>query len=280
MTFTEIKTYPLSNDDPDISLTAYIAPADVDQSFNEKRRGLLICPGGAYAFISQREGDAIAAEFLAKGFNTFVLSYTVNNRNHRGKKFPAQLIEAATAMKFIKDNADKFHVDKDLVFVAGFSAGGHLAASLGILYDSEYVKNALNIDDGYVRPAGMILSYPVITGGKYAHRGSIDNILLDEREDEAKRDEVSLEKRVDKNTVPAFIWHTRTDDLVPVQNSLSLAAALAENGVGFELHVYPYGGHGASLATDVVSWDNPTLAAWVERAVKWAKGIKPKNEAE
>ena len=275
MLFTEIKTYPLSKDDPEIYLTAYIAPACAEQPFNEKRRGLLICPGGAYAFVSQREGDAVAAEFLAKGFNAFVLSYTVNNRNHRGKKFPAQLIEAATAMKFIKDNADKFHVDKDLVFVAGFSAGGHLAASLGILYNSDYVKQALDIPDGYLRPAGMILAYPVITGGEYAHRGSIDNILLDEREDEGKRDEVSLEKRVDETTVPAFIWHTRTDDLVPIQNSLFLAEALAKYGVGFELHVYPYGGHGASLATEVVGWDNPTLAAWTERAVKWAKSINP-----
>ncbi|MBQ9510195.1 MAG: alpha/beta hydrolase [Clostridia bacterium] len=274
MTFTEIKTYPLS-DDADVFLTAYIAPQNDDQQFNDKRRGLLICPGGAYAFVSQREGDAIATAFLAKGFNTFVLSYTVNNRNHRGKKFPAQLIEAAKAMKLIKDNAEQFHVDPELIFVAGFSAGGHLAASLGILYNSDYVKAALDIPDGYLRPAGMILSYPVITGGEFAHRGSIDNILLDERDDESKRDEVSLEKRVDENTVPAFIWHTRTDNVVPVQNSLLLASALAEHGIGFEMHIYPYGGHGASLATDVVGWDNPTLAAWFERAVKWAKSIKP-----
>lgn len=273
MTFTEIKTYPLSKDDSTIHLTAYIAPACPEQPFNEKRRGILVCPGGAYTIVAQREADPVAIAFLAKGFNVFVLSYTVNNKNHAGKKFPTQLIEAATAMKFIKDRAGEFHVDPDKIFVMGFSAGGHLAASFGILYNSDYVKDALKIKENELRPAGMILGYPVITAGEYSHRGSIKNILFDEYDDEKKRTEVSLETRVDENTVPTFLWHTRTDDCVPVQNTLFFASALAEHGVPFELHVFPEGNHGASLATPIVGWDNRLIATWIDQAVRWANEI-------
>ena len=167
----------------EITLTAYIAGTAEDMKFNYKRKAILICPGGAYAFCSNREGEPIATCFLAAGYNAFVLDYSVKNREEPGKKFPGQLIEAALAMKFIKDNADKFNIDPNYVFVTGYSAGGHLAASLGILYNSKYVTDAIDMPENYARPTGMILAYPVITSGEYAHRGSIDNILHDERED-------------------------------------------------------------------------------------------------
>ena len=279
--YTKINVYPMSDTDSSVNLVAYIAATGHDLPFNEKRRGVLICPGGAYSFVSDREADPMAIAFLNRGYNAFVLSYTVNNKTHRGAKFPTQLLEAVKAMKFIKDNAETLHTDPDQIFVAGFSAGGHLAASLGILYNSEYVRDAFpDMPENYAKPLGMILAYPVITAGKYAHRGSIDNILFDEKDDETARDRVSLEKHVGRTTVPAFIWHTRPDTTVPVQNSLMLASALADNGIGFELHVYPYGGHGASLATEVVSSDNPMLAAWFDLAARWMKSIKPEEKTE
>ena len=181
-------------------------------------------------------------------------------------------------MKFIKDNAEKFHIDPDYVFVTGYSAGGHLAASLGILYNSEYVTSAIEMPENYARPAGMILAYPVISSGEYAHRGSIDNILHDERDDEDARLKVSLETRVDENTVPTFLWHTREDTTVPVENSILLAASLAKNKIPFEMHIYPYGGHGISLANRVVSANNPTAAQWFGEALRWMETIKAPTE--
>lgn len=263
----------------EITLTAYIAGTAEDMKFNYKRKAILICPGGAYAYCSNREGEPIATSFLAAGYNAFVLDYSVKNREQPGKKFPGQLIEAALAIKFIKDNAEKFNIDPNYVFVTGYSAGGHLAASLGILYNSEHVTNAIDMPENYARPTGMILAYPVITSGEYAHRGSIDNILHNEKEDEAALAKVSLEKRVDENTVPAFIWHTREDTTVPVENSIMLSAALAKNNIPFEMHIYPYGGHGLSLATPVVGYNRPSIAQWFNDAVRWIETIKV-NEAE
>ena len=259
--------------DKKITLTAYIAGATPDVPPSLKRKAVLICPGGSYRYCSNTEGEPVALAYLAAGFNTFVLDYSVTSANEEGKKFPGQLIEAAMAMKFIKDNAEKFHIDPEYVFVCGFSAGGHLAASLGTLYNSEYVKPALDMPENYARPAGMILAYPVITSGKYTHAESIKNILHEGAENEEARRAVSLERRVDENTVPAFIWHTRTDALVPVENSLLLATALAENGIPFELHVYPDGPHGLSLANSVVGRVNDTAAQWFSESVRWMNSI-------
>ncbi len=277
LTIPTIETFTLTETkDKKITLTAYVKGATPDVPPSLCRKAVLVCPGGGYRYCSNIEGEPIALAYLAAGFNAFVLDYSVTSTEvgEEGKKFPGQLIEAAMAMKFIKDNAEKFHIDPDYVFVNGYSAGGHLAASLGILYNSKYVTDAIDMPENYARPAGMILAYPVINSGKYAHKGSFINILHDEADNEEKRREVSLETRVDKNTVPAFIWHTRTDQLVPVENSLLLASALAENGIDFELHIYPDGPHGLSLATPVVGRVNDTAAQWFSESVRFMESVK------
>ena len=177
-------------------------------------------------------------------------------------------------MKFIKDNAEKFHIDPDYVFVNGYSAGGHLAASLGTLYNSKYVTDAIDMPENYARPAGMVLAYPVITSDeRHAHLGSFKNILHEDFGNMEKRLEVSMENCVSADTVPAFIWHTATDPWVPVQNSLLMSSALANNNVPFELHVYPDGPHGLSLATFVTGDVNDIAARWLSDSVRWMNSI-------
>ena len=275
LTIPSIERFTLTETkDKKITLTAYIAGTNPELDFNLNRRAVLICPGGGYGYCSHREGEPIALAYLAAGFNTFVLDYSVTNKAEEGKKFPGQLVEAAMAIKFIKDNAEKFHIDPNYVFVNGYSAGGHLAASLGTLYNSKYVTDAIDMSENYARPAGMVLAYPVISSGKYAHNGSFKNILHEDENDEGARREVSLETRVDENTVPAFIWHTRTDTTVPVENSLLFAMALAENAIPFELHIYPEGPHGLSLANSIVC-DNPNevVSQWFLESVRWMNSI-------
>lgn len=282
LTIPNIETFTLTETkDKKITLTAYIKGATPDIPPSLKRKAVLVCPGGGYRFCSNTEAEPIALAYLAAGYNAFVLDYSVTSAatGEVGKKFPGQLIEAAMAMKFIKDNAEKFHIDPDYVFVNGYSAGGHLAASLGILYNSKYVTDAIDMPENYARPRGMILAYPVINSGKYQHKGSFANILQDNDNEESRR-EVSLETRVDANTVPAFIWHTRTDQLVPVENSLLLASALAENGIDFELHIYPDGPHGLSLATSVVGRVNDTAAQWFSESLRWMESIKSEKDTE
>ena len=252
------------------SLTLY--GQDLEEPIRKGRRSpaLLICPGGAYLYTSPREAEPAALVFLARGFNVFVLRYHCAPE----ARWPVPQLEAAEAIRMIRSHADETMTDPGRVFICGFSAGGHLAASLGILWKSAGWAAALKADDKEICPTGMILCYPVITSGEKAHRGSIENLLGPGRKDVSPLS-VSLEKQVGPDCVPAFIWHTRTDGSVPVENSLYLAAALAENGIPFEMHVFPHGGHGLSLANSLTdsSGDGGMVAAdcaaWPQMAADW-----------
>ena len=254
ITPTKIETYSLLEDRPLCKLIAYTAGISEQMPFNDKRKAVLIIPGGAYWLQSDLEADPVAHFFLHEGFNAFVLRYSVG----RGVNsvWPMPLLEASAAMKYIRDHAEELHVDPDYVFVIGFSAGGHLAAALGTMWDHDEIETTLGMEKGYNRPTAMILSYPVITGiGEIAHRGSINNILGKMRDDEDARASVSIERAVSEKTVPAFLWTMTTDREVSPKNTLLMANALADHGIPYELHIYPEGHHGLSLGTKALGFD-------------------------
>ncbi|MBE6555178.1 MAG: alpha/beta hydrolase [Ruminococcaceae bacterium] len=232
------------------------------------RRAVIVCPGGGYHFLSDREAEPIATQFLAAGFATFILRYTVEE----GAKDYAPLCEAALAIRYVREHAEEFNVDPDYVFICGFSAGGHLAASSGVLWDIPEVRAVLgDAPRGIGKPTGMVLSYPVITAGELAHKGSIHNLCGTKTPTEAEADRFSLEKHVDATTSPAFIWHTFDDQIVPVQNSLMFAEALTAVGVPFEMHIFPKGPHGLSLCNEQTGMLSPHTECWMELAIRWLK---------
>ncbi len=246
--------------------------ADKDEPVGRDRRhpALLICPGGGYAYTSPREAEPVALVFLARGFNVFVLRYHCAPE----ARWPVPQAEASMAMHFIRSHADETMTDPERVFICGFSAGGHLAASVGILWDRADWAGFPGIPRTDIRPTGMILCYPVITSGEKAHRGSFDNLLgRDAGRDMTEA--VSLEKQVGSDTVPAFIWHTRTDASVPVENSLYLACALSEHRIPYEMHIFPSGRHGLSLANELTDGSGkgeetvPECAVWPDLAASW-----------
>ena len=155
----------------------------------------------------------------------------------------------------------------------GFSAGGHLAGSAGLLWNKRELYQPLRRRPSAFRPDGVVLCYPVVTSGTAAHRGSIEH-LLGERYDELL-ELVSLEKQVPRQAPPFFIWHTADDVTVPVENALLLDKALRAKGVPSELHIYPSGGHAQSLADRTVfapgeDWRaSAPCAVWVEHCVAW-----------
>lgn len=238
---------------------------------NRKRPAVLICPGGGYQHTSDREAEAVAIQMNAMGIQAFVLYYDVAP----AVRFPVPQLEAANAMLIIRENADKWHIDAEKIMIMGFSAGAHLAGCIGAFYNREFLYQPLHAAPELIKPAGMVLCYPVITSGEFAHRGSFEN-LLGEREAELG-ELVSLEKQVTPDTPPAFIWHTFEDGSVPVENSLMLAAAMRREGVPFELHIYPRGGHGLSLGTAETQSANggstiiPEVQNWIEMAGRWIK---------
>ena len=172
------------------------------------RPAVLICPGGAYAYTSDREAEPLALYFLAAGIPTFVLRYSVAEVSDA--KFPTSLREVSLAMAYIRAHGGEWAIDPQRVFVCGSSAGGHLAASLGVHWDKELVWKGAGIPFGENRPAGTILMYPVISSGEKQHVGSFHN-LMGETETPELREFLSLEKQVSGNTPPAFLWHTFED---------------------------------------------------------------------
>jgi len=253
---------------PHIYMMTYVSEQSKELR-NEKKKAVLVLPGGGYYITSDREAEPVAKAFFAAGMNAFVLRYSVAAE---AVGF-APLLDAALAIKIIRDNADKWNIDKDKIVVCGFSAGGHLAASLGTMWKIDELSDTLKCDSRHLRPDGMILGYPVITAGDKGHKGSVYKLANKENPTQEDLDVFSIEKRVDADTCPAFIWHTGEDTGVPVENALYMCESLAKYKIPFELHVFPYGAHGLSLATEEVAPISemviPYVQRWIDMAIKW-----------
>lgn len=269
--------FVLSEKYPDCTLTTYIHE-NIAELNMPQRRAIIVCPGGGYEVLCDREGEPVALQYFAAGLNVFVLHYSI------GEKAAGftPLIESALAIKHIRENAAKYFVDPNYVFITGFSAGGHLSASCGTLWNIPEVREALgDAPEGIGKPTGTVLCYPVISSGKYGHLGSF-LALCGKRGKTASKEELdvfSLELHVDETTSPSFIWATATDNLVPVQNSILYATALANKKIPFEIHVYPTGVHGLSLCNKEtwVNLDymlNPVAEDWINQAIRWIKEFK------
>ena len=221
------------------------------------RPAVLVIPGGAYTGVSDREGEPVALKYLDASFVSFVLSYSVKT------KYPVPLNEAMLTMKYIRDNAEKYNIDKDRVCAIGFSAGGHLCGLLATTTDEEAAR--INVQAKDIKPNAVVLSYPVVTMGEYGHGDSRFNITGG---DTSLYEKLSVEKRVNNNSAPAFIWHTYEDTCVPMENSLLLTSAYRKCGVPISLHIFEHGGHGLSLANDEVC-DDGIYGLYAENANKW-----------
>lgn len=232
---------------------------------------VLICPGGGYSHVSPREGEAIAFRMLANNCHAAVLVYDVDEET----VFPQHLLELAYSVAYIRNNAKKYHIAKDKIIVAGFSAGAHLAASLGCFWEKDFLQKEMSpLTKKDYEPNGLILGYPVITSGEHAHRGSFEKLLQAKVNDREMLDFVSLEKQVSESVPPVFMWHTFEDQAVPLENSLLFAEALREAKVNFEYHVFPHGGHGYALGTMETACDNkkeidPQIPQWIGLCQKW-----------
>jgi len=260
-----------------VYLDAYIA--DPIKEFT--RKAILIIPGGAYEYHSPREAEPIVHAFMPYGYSAFVLHYTVGKDS--GKPFPAQLIEATLAIKHIKDHAVEYAINPQEIFVVGFSAGGHLAGAVGTMWKSEAVKNAVkDMPYGYNRPKGVMLMYPMISpdySNCDRYTSAWKTLLCTDAPSEAQLRMASIEKNVDADSSPAFILHTFTDPVVDVRNAMALGMAYSEAGVPFEMHIYPEGPHGLSVANATSAWGKPAyinsrVAEWVRLATEWANTLE------
>ena len=234
---------------------------------NQRRRCLVICPGGGYGCVSQREGEPVGMRFLGEGYNVFILTYSV-----KPNRFPQAIREVAAVLELISANAESWNCDTEHIALMGFSAGGHLACHYANGYAWPEVREVFPES----KPVqASLLCYPVITADPgICHAGSFENLLGHYPLTEGELDRFSCHKMVGEHTPPAFLWHTAEDTTVPVQNSLLYAAALTEKKIPYELHIYPFGWHGLATA-DRETVDAPIApelahtSTWLAESARW-----------
>ena len=259
------------------NLYTYFLDSSIEMRPNEKRPVILLCPGGGYEMTSDREAEPMAMQFLAMGYHVAILRYSVSP-----VRYPAALVQVAESVLYLKEHADEYHIDPEKIVLQGCSAGGHLAANYGIAWNSPFLIKRMGMenDPEKLRVAGLLLCYPVITSGEKAHEESFRNLLGEQYEE--KKEELSLENRVTPDTPPTFLWHTSTDETVPVENSLYFFQSCLQQGVSAELHIYPVGGHGISLANEETCRANgigvqKECQSWISLAQTWLEEILIKN---
>ncbi len=259
----------------DAVLYTYIL--DITEDFYEKKRPLiLVCPGGGYGFCSDREGEMIAMQFNAMGYHAAVLYYSV-----APSRFPAAVLELGRAVSALRSRAEEWHIDAGKIGIAGFSAGGHVAASYCMFWNREWMTQALLSEPEQRKPNAMILGYPVITSGTFAHRDSFCNLLGEAYEE--KKEEMSLENQISSAVPRTFVWHTFEDNVVPVQNSLLLVNGLVKQGIPVEFHMFQKGGHGLSLANRMTKGaggfgEEPSCQCWIQLLHTWLEEEWSKEE--
>lgn len=219
--------------------------------------------GGGYGMKAEHEGPQMCEWLQSIGITCFNVDYRIAPYKH-----PAEISDALRAVRFVRHNAKKFNINPNKIAVMGFSAGAHLAGSASVHYDKKMYNETDEIDKESARPDASVLCYSVIDMFEYRHDGSRQN-LLGENPLHADKELMSLYKHVNGNTPQAFMWHTSTDQAVPVENTLMYAAALSKVKVPFEIHIYPLGSHGLGQAKDV-----PHVAQWKNSLDNWLKLIE------
>lgn len=285
----------LRPDNEKVYYTKYLIDNSPEIEADRKHPAMIVCPGGGYLFTSDREAEPVALYFLAQGYQAFVLRYTTADRGDA--TFPNSLFDLAEMIKLVRQNAEEWQVDPDKIAIIGFSAGGHLCASLSTFWDKEFLSQKLAVASSVLKPNAVIIGYPVVDypyqemmmmqdetanivipehGGSKADFMKMANTAFVGADQSLERlQAVSPVYHVSGNTPPTFIWHTATDDLVYVGNSLNYAKKLEEYKVPFEMHIFEKGPHGMSLANIQTARNSnspeadPDVAVWTELATKF-----------
>ena len=237
---------------------------------NKNGAAVMICPGGGYTMLAiDHEGEEIAKWFNERGIHAFILRYSLGKFDGSGAKHPDMINDAKRGFRIIRSRAKEWKIDADKIGVIGFSAGGHLAATLCTHFDNGNKIAKDTVEQVSCLPNFCILAYPVIMmKGEYTHWGS-RRFLLGPTPSAKDIADLSNDKKVTAITPPTFIFHTSDDKVVPVQNSVNYYLALRKHGIPAEMHIFEHGKHGVGLATD-----DKTLSQWTTLLEDWLKRWK------
>ncbi len=237
---------------------------------NATGEAMLIFPGGGYGILAYDwEGTDIAKFLNGKGIAGIVVKYRLPSDKSQTEKWNVPLIDAQRALRLVRSKAKDFNIASDKIGIIGFSAGGHLASTLGTHFNEKVYDPVDDADAQSARPDFMALIYPVITFTQNTkHSGSQKNLLGENPKQEMLK-HFSNELQVTSETPPTLLVHATDDTGVPVENSLMFFQALKDKNVSATMHVYPKGGHGFSLARK-----DPHLRGWTERLFEWTESLE------
>jgi len=260
-------------DSADIVRISYVQKPDIAVYLPSKRiatgQAVVICPGGGYIRLAyDYEGSDVAKWLNSKGIAAVVLKYRlpISKSNITGHESP--LLDAQRAIRLTRYHAAEWNITPNKIGIMGSSAGGHLASTAGTHFDAGKPDATDPVQSLSSRPDFMILLYPVITFSQsFVHEGS-RNALLGENPDPALIEYYSNELQVSADCPPTFIVHASDDKSVPIENSLVFYQALKDNNIPVEMHIYPRGGHGFSLAVG-----RGHLASWTDRCIDWLRWL-------
>ena len=240
---------------------------------HQSGKAVIICPGGGYHGLAyDLEGTEIAKWYNSIGITAFVLKYRMPEKHTGDFKSKIPLSDAIRAIKYVRKNADRWNIDPHQIGIMGFSAGGHLASTLGTHYDMDVFPESDPYHKVSARPDFMILIYPVISmEDAYTHKGSMHSLLGQKPSKENQR-LYSNNLQVDNKTPATFLVHCADDDVVIVDNSILMFQALQKQDIASELHVFPKGGHGFGLAIT-----NPHLKIWPSLLEGWLGQLEDKE---
>lgn len=265
------------SDSSDVIRISYVQNPDIAVYLPSKKdaigQAVVICPGGGYVRLAyDYEGSDVAKFLNSHGIAAVVLKYRLPISKSNIVRYKSPLLDVQRAMRLTRYYATEWNIKKDEIGIMGFSAGGHLASTLGTHFDYGNKNSNDPVETMSCRPDFMILMYPVITFTQpFMHKGSRD-ALLGTSSDSTLVKYFSNELQVRKDTPPTFIVHASDDKAVPVENSIVFYQALIDKGISTEMHIYPEGGHGFSLAT----W-NDHLNTWTQRCIDWLKWLNKKK---
>ncbi len=240
----------------DATLEGYILDCEITLGQESERPAVVICPGGGYLYCSPREAEPVALAYAARGIHAFILRYSTG-RNAAGF---SPLAEIDWTVGYLRENAEKWHINPEKILTLGFSAGGHLALAAGVLS-----KN---------RPNGMILCYPATSMPNIPGADMMLKLLVGKSEvTDEDAEALELISKVTADTPPAFIVST-AEDMLTRFGAMPLAKRYSDLGLGYELHIFQHGPHGYSLATDVSADGssqvlNDSYAKWLDMSVRW-----------
>lgn len=296
MIHESIQLYPGQEE---VSLVTYIQNSQRLVFDKDKKPAVIICPGGAYLYLSDREAEPVALAFAKMGYQAFILNYSVYGHvgeemeEDHSSKFPAPMQDIARAMEIICQNSEKWHIKDSEIGLIGFSAGGHNVASYGNKWRSEEINQGISIPVGKLRPAFNVLAYPVTNyWSLYESYLPLENLSEDRQKtayafamasfgrtevDEALLKKWSPALTVNEDTPATFLWTTREDEVVPASQTLEMMAALDRGNIPYEGHIFSKGPHGLSLAEETTAVRpnqvNPEAGAWLPMLQSWLKKL-------